>query len=361
MGHGQARCRKGVLVATAIVTGSCGLVGYETTKMLLEKGMHVIGIDNDMRGTLFGKEGSTQASRKSLMENYGQYEHEDFDIRHESAMMSIMHVASMEGDLELVVHTAGQPSHDWSAQAPLVDFEINASATLGLLEACRIHAPKAVFVYVSTNKVYGDWVNGLRLREEATRWEPYNPALRLAGVTESAPVDGSMHSPFGVSKLAGDLMTQEYGRYFGMYTACFRCGCITGGGHRGVKLHGFLAYLAKCVKEGLPYTVLGYHGKQVRDNLHAQDLASAFWEFYQDPKKAAVYNMGGGYDNSCSILEAIMDMTKITGHAFDCEVVEEARLGDHKWWISNTGKFESEYPNWRRAWDLESIHKALLA
>lgn len=344
-------------MTTALVTGSCGLVGSAVTSLLVEKGLHVIGVDNDMRGNIFGDSASTRPVRKQMIEKFGElYEHEDADIRDTHWMHSIFNTR----DLDLIIHTAGQPSHDWSAQAPMVDFDINARATLALLQSTRNWAHESVFVYLSTNKVYGDWVNTLTYQETPTRWEPTYGSLAEYGVTETAPVDGYMHSPFGVSKLSADLMVQEYGRYFDMPTVCFRCGCITGGEHRGVGLHGFLAYLARCLKNGMPYNVLGYGGKQVRDNIHADDLARAIWEFYQDPKVAAVYNMGGGYENSCSILEAIRDMQELSGRRLSYDISPTTRKGDHRWWISSTFKFQGDYPSWDIEIGLSDIYKELV-
>lgn len=344
----------------AIVTGSCGLVGSAVTEMLIGKGMRVVGIDSDTRGTIFGLDASIGGMRTKLLNLYGgrQYQHEDIDIRNEGAVYSIFH--TLGDEVSLVVHTAGQPSHDWSAQAPMVDFDINARATLILLECVRNWCPEAPFVFMSTNKVYGDWVNNMTYEETATRWQPKGGIRSILGVNETAPIDHSMHSPFGCSKAAADLYVQEYGRYFDIPTVCFRCGCITGDQHRAVRLHGFLAYLAKRIRLGLPYTIFGYKGKQVRDNIHASDLAEAIWRFYKEPRVSAVYNMGGGFMNSCSILEAIQAMTAMLNKSFAYEVVEEPRVGDHKWWISDTTKFQADYPGWEIQWDLMLLYSSLL-
>lgn len=341
-------------MAVAIVTGSCGLVGRSLVHMLIDEGLEVVGIDNDMRGRLFGVVASTAAVAEELRQ-LPMYCHYSEDIRDRDAMLRVF--KRYASSIALVVHTAGQPSHDWSGDHPVADFHLNAVATVDLLESCRTYSRHAAFVLLSTNKVYGDSVNGLPLVELDTRWEC--PDLPV-GVNEDLPIDHTMHSPFGVSKAAADLMVQEYGRYYDMDTCCFRCGCLTGAGHRGIELHGFLAYLGKCVREGRKYVVFGYGGKQVRDNLHADDVATAVWEFFCDPSKGAVYNLGGGRPNSCSVLEAIGAMQEISGMTLSYTYMDSNRKGDHKWWITDTSRFSADYPGWMPAWGLEDIYEVLL-
>lgn len=348
----------------ALVTGSGGLVGSTAVELLISKGMHVAGIDNDTRGAIFGAEASVANNYHWMVEHfYPHYDHFHVDLRDEKEVTAVF--AKYGKDIKLIIHAAGQPSHDWAANAPVVDFNLNAKATLLLLENARTFCPEAVFIFTSTNKVYGDWVNLLQYQELHTRYELDEEEYKWLGLSDRGCgsglyVDCTQHSLFGVSKAAADLYVQEYGRYFGMETACFRCGCITGGTHRAVKAHGFLAYLAKCIRMGDPYTIFGYKGKQVRDNIHAHDLVRAFWEFYCDPISGAIFNMGGGRENSCSILEAIRDMTVITGEPFSYDIVAEHRQGDHKWWISDTSSFQHQYPDWSITRNLDFIYRELL-
>lgn len=353
--------------STIIVTGAHGVVGYSVSRLFLDRGWDVVGIDNDHRAALFGRQGSTASIGNLLRSDFPrQYFQEDVDIRDEKAIRSIVH--SNKNHLRAVIHAAGQPSHDWSASHVLHDFDVNARATVVLLEAVRQYAKETPFVFMSTNKVYGDAINGITFSELPTRWEfpkefgyPGSP-VHWSGVDESLWIDCSLHSPFGCSKVAADLYVQEYGRYFEMPTVCFRCGCLTGGVHRGVKLHGFLAYLAKTIVEEGVYTVYGYKGKQVRDNLHAADVARAVAHFVDSPGVAQIYNMGGGRENSCSILEAaeLISSVRDISPCWEMQFVDEHRVGDHKWWISDTSKFEARYPNWHRQWDLKAIIKELV-
>ena len=337
----------------SIVTGSGGLIGSEAVRFLIGKEVQVIGIDNDMRSRFFGADASTQWNVRSLQESSGQYVHKSIDIRDVDAIDAVF--GEYGTDIGLVVHAAAQPSHDWAAQDPFTDFSINATGTHVLLEAMRRHAPKAVFVFLSTNKVYGDRPNSLPLAELETRWEidPSHPFA--AGIDERMPIDQSMHSLFGVSKTAADLLVQEYGRYFGMPTVCFRGGCLTGPSHSGASLHGFLSYMARCAVRGEPYVVIGHKGKQVRDNIHSEDLVNAIWHFYQAPRAGEVYNIGGGRFSNCSVLEAIDLCEQATGRKFDWSYQDEPRQGDHIWWISDTRKFEAHYPGWRRGYDVRRI------
>jgi len=339
---------------TAIITGSAGLVGAETVRLFSAKGFATVGIDNDMRRTFFGPESSTAWSRELLSQEIPTYQHEHLDIRDAKDIEQLF--CKFNSDIGIVIHAAGQPSHDWAAREPFVDFDINARGTLVLLECCRRYCPDAVFVYMSTNKVYGDTPNRLPLVELEPRWEvdPQHPFAEN-GIDETMTIDQSKHSLFGASKLAGDLLVQEYGRYFGVKTACFRAGCLTGPGHSGTELHGFLSYLVQSVMLGRPYQVFGYKGKQVRDNLHAADLASMFWHFYQTPRPGAVYNVGGGRKSNCSVREAISLCEELTGKRVQSNYNETNRNGDHIWWISDTSKFRLHYPQWCPRYDLRMI------
>jgi CDP-paratose 2-epimerase len=351
----------GVGIMVAFVTGSAGLVGSESVRFLAGKGMEVVGIDNDMRAFFFGADASTRWSKDGLLKEFGRYEHHDIDIRDESALEPLF--ARYGADIDLVVHTAAQPSHDWAARDPFTDFSVNANGTLNLLEFTRKNCPSAVFIFTSTNKVYGDRPNELPLVEMENRWEVAGDHL-WHGIDETMSIDRCLHSVFGASKVAADILVQEYGRYFGIKTACFRGGCLTGPAHSGAPLHGFLAYLMRCVVEGRQYNIHGYKGKQVRDNIHSADLVSAFWAFFQEPQAGAVYNMGGGRDASCSIIEAIELCQEIASRPLDWTYQDANRVGDHIWWISDTRKFERQYPRWRREIDLKAtlqeIHDGLL-
>lgn len=333
-------------MSIALITGSAGLIGAEACRLFAAEGLDVVGVDNDLRSYFFGPEASTRRSRERLVEELPTYRHHDLDVRDEEGLAALFE--RYGGEIAVVAHTAAQPSHDWAAKEPLTDFDVNARATLLLLEATRRHSPEAVFLFTSTNKVYGDAVNRLPRVELETRWE-LDPEHRWAaeGVDESMPLDGSLHSLFGASKVAADVLVQEYGRYFGMRTACFRGGCLTGPGHAGAELHGFLAYLVRCAVEGRTYRVLGYGGKQVRDNIHAHDLVAAFREFFHRPRSGEAYNIGGGRFANCSILEAIALCEELLGRPVRWEYEEENRRGDHVWWISDNGKFRSHYPEWR--------------
>jgi CDP-paratose 2-epimerase len=341
-------------MAIALVTGSGGLVGSEACLVLASKGLTIYSIDNDMRRQFFGPAASTEWRVQELKLKIADFQHFSMDMRDVGSIEEL--IKSVGRDLAVVVHAAAQPSHDWAAQDPHSDFAVNALGTLNLLEAVRRHAPHAAFVFLSTNKVYGDRPNTLPLVETATRWEieaahPYYSH----GIDEGMSVDQTLHSLFGASKLAADVLVQEYGRYFGINTVCFRCGCLSGSGHSGAENHGFLSYLMKCTELGLEYTVYGYGGKQVRDNLHASDLMSAIWEYIQGPRPAAVYNLGGGRRSNCSILEAIERCQEIAGKKLRWTYTEENRIGDHIWWISDTSLFSTHYPAWRICYDVDRI------
>lgn len=354
----------------AIVTGSSGLIGSQTVKFLIEKGYKVIGIDNDMRSYFFGNEASTEASKEKMLSDFkDNFISHDIDIRDYSALEKIFKSlkSNSENDLDLIVHTAAQPSHDWAAKEPLTDFTVNAVGTAYLLELTRIYFPKSTFIFTSTNKVYGDTpnisheqkypdhsYNGLHIIEKEKRYEGYHEGESiLASICEKMSIDHSKHSIFGASKVAADVLVQEYGRYFGMNTAVFRGGCLTGPNHAGAELHGFLSYLIKCIVNDRPYTIFGYKGKQVRDNIHSWDLVNMFWHYHQNPRPGEVYNAGGGRSNSTSILEAIDKTNDILIERGirhlpweNFTIDEKNREGDHIWYISDLSKFENHYPEW---------------
>lgn len=339
---------------TAIITGSAGLIGSESAKFFSKKGFRIIGIDNNMRKLFFGDEASTEWNRKKLESEISDYIHYNADIRDRKEIETIF--KKHNSGINLIIHTAAQPSHDWAAKDPFTDFTVNANGTLMLLEMARQYCPNAVFIFTSTNKVYGDTPNSLPLVELETRWEvekshPYYKD----GIDETMSVDQTKHSVFGASKLAADALVQEYGRYFNMKTVCFRGGCLTGPSHSPTKLHGFLAYLMKCAVTETPYTIYGYKGKQVRDNIHSYDLVNAFWHFYKKPNNGEVYNMGGGRHSNCSMIEAIKLCEELTGKKINYNYRENNRIGDHIWWISNINKFKSQYPGWKYEYDLRAI------
>jgi len=337
----------------AIVTGSGGLIGSESAERLVESGYDVIGIENDTRAVLFGSEASTSHVTDRLAANLDSFQSVDLDIRDTDGIERVF--ADIGGEIDLVIHTAAQPSHDWAASDPQADFAINANGTLNLLEATRNHCPEATFIFTSTNKVYGDTPNRLPLIDTGSRLELPEDHPWFGGIDTSMSIDSTMHSLFGASKAAADLLVQEYGRYFDMPTVCFRAGCLTGPNHAGAQLHGFLAYLMKCTVTGDPYTVFGYEGKQVRDNLHSADLVDAFLLFHKNPRPAFVCNIGGGRENGCSMIEAIEICEEIAGRELDWKLSDEARVGDHRWWISDLGEFGSDYGGWRPRRDLKAI------
>ncbi|HER27200.1 MAG TPA: NAD-dependent epimerase/dehydratase family protein [Rhodospirillales bacterium] len=341
-------------MSVVIVTGSAGLIGSQSVRLFSGKGMTVVGVDNDMRKYFFGDDGTTMTVRRQLQGSVKDYVHVDADIRDQRAMSEIF--VRYGKSISAVVHCAAQPSHDWAAHEPHTDFTINANGTLNLLELTRKYNSDATFLFMSTNKVYGDTPNRLPLVEHETRWE-LDPTHPFAdhGIDESMSIDNSKHSLFGVSKVAADLMVQEYGRYFGMKTGCFRGGCLTGGGHSGAELHGFLSYLMKCAVSGRQYTVFGYKGKQVRDNIHSHDMTNALWHFFKNPSIGAVFNMGGSRHSNCSILEAISMSEKLTGKPMNWKYVDQARAGDHIWWVSDVRRFRRNYPDWDYTFDIQAI------
>jgi CDP-paratose 2-epimerase len=340
-------------VPTAIVTGSGGLIGSASVRGLSEAGFDIVGIDNDARAMFFGSEASTRPVSEQLAASIDGFRWAEIDIRDRDAIDGIFR--DISAGLELIVHTAAQPSHDWAALDPETDFTINANGTLNLLEAARRHAPSATFVHLSTNKVYGDLPNQLPLIETETRLELPEEHSWFRGIDTTMSIDRSTHSLFGVSKAAADLLVQEYGRYFEMPTVCFRGGCLTGPSHAGAQLHGFLAYLMKCTVIGEPYTVFGYGGKQVRDNIHAADVVGAIRAIHAAPRSASVYNLGGGRESNCSMLEAISACERIAGRELNWTLSDQARIGDHRWWISDLGEFSRDYPEWTPQYDIEAI------
>ena len=339
-------------MSNILITGSGGLIGSEAALYYLQQGHAVYGIDNDMRSYFFGERGSTIKMTDKL-KDFDNYTHFNSDIRHYAGLELLFRDLD---HIDLVIHTAAQPSHDWAAKEPLVDFGVNALGTLHLLELTRLNYPEAVFIFTSTNKVYGDAPNRFSADELDTRYEmTMTDGSLFDGFSEKLTIDQSKHSVFGASKVAADIMVQEYGRYFDMKTACFRGGCLTGPCHSGVELHGFLSYLMKCIVHKKPYKVFGYKGKQVRDNIHSSDLVFAFDEFYQSPKCGEVYNIGGARYSNCSMLEAIKMGEEYSGNKLSYDYIDENRSGDHKWWISDTSKFESHYPSWFRRYNIQDI------
>lgn len=342
----------------ALVTGSAGLIGSEAVKFFAEKGFDIVGIDNNMRSYFFGDEASTDWNRQKLEELLKEkYIHYKADIRDNDAIAAIF----KKHKFDIIIHTAAQPSHDWAAREPMTDFSVNATGTLVMLENMRQFCPKAVFIFTSTNKVYGDTPNRLPLVELEKRWELPETHKFYKGIDETMSIDNTKHSIFGASKVAADIMVQEYGRYFGFKTAIFRGGCLTGPSHSGAELHGFLAYLIKCINSGKKYTIFGYKGKQVRDNIHSHDLVNAFWHFYQNPRSGEVYNMGGARNSNISMLEAIEKIEKLLGKKANYELSPENRIGDHMWYISDVTKFKKHYPDWGFTYDIDDILKEMCA
>jgi len=327
---------------TVLVTGSCGLIGSEVTRSFARLGFSITGIDNNHRAVFFGFEGDTSWVLWQLQSEIPDYRHVAIDIRDREAVLALMEKLKPD----LIIHTAAQPSHDRAAAIPFLDFEVNALGTLHLLEAARRFCPESPFIHMSTNKVYGDRPNALPLVELETRWDYADPAFEH-GIAEAFPIDQSKHSIFGASKVAADVMVQEYGRYFGMPTCCLRGGCLTGPNHSGVELHGFLSYVVKCNVEGREYKIFGYKGKQVRDNIHSEDVASFMYEFWKSPRVAEVYNLGGGKSNSCSVLEAFNMAEAVTGRKMNWRYVRANRIGDHICYYSDLRKMQAHYPNWK--------------
>jgi len=341
-------------MSIVIITGSAGLIGSESVHFFAGLGFNIVGIDNDMRSFFFGESASTRWNNNSLQAKYGKrYQHYDLDIRDQSGIEKIFqHYSS---DIKLIIHTAAQPSHDWAAKDPHTDFTVNANGTLVLLEATRRYCKDAVFIFTSTNKVYGDTPNDLPLQELETRWEIAPHHKYANGIDESMTIDHSKHSLFGASKVAADILVQEYGKYFGQKTASFRGGCLTGPSHSGTEMHGFLAYLMMCVITSTPYTIYGYKGKQVRDNIHSYDLVNAFYHFYLNPRCGEVYNIGGGRHSNCSMQEAIAICENLSGKKLQYTYTDTNRAGDHIWYISDVRKFKSHFPQWKHKYNIQDI------
>ncbi len=337
-----------------LVTGSSGLIGSEVVDYFSKLGWEVHGVDNNMRAEFFGPGGDTRWNQRRLLSAHQKFRHHELDIRDRAAVAALLQAQRPS----LIVHTAAQPSHDLAASRPFDDFDVNAVGTLNLLEATRRNAPEAVFVHMSTNKVYGDKPNSIALKELPTRWDYDDPAF-TGGIREDFPIDQSKHSLFGASKVAADIMVQEYGRYFGMKTCCLRGGCLTGPNHSGVELHGFLSFLVKCNVEGRTYKVYGYKGKQVRDNIHSLDVARFIHAFYQEPRVAEVYNIGGGRANSCSILEAFERIAQLSGKKMQFEYLDKNREGDHICYISDLTKMRAHFPSWGLSKSLDAIFEEI--
>jgi len=340
-----------------LITGSSGLVGSEAAIFFSKKNFEVIGIDNNFRQFFFGKSASTNQVKKKLSK-INNFNHFNVDIRNSKKLSNI--IKKYRNRIKLIIHCAAQPSHDWAYKNPMLDFEINARSTFNLLELTKSYCPKSIFIFISTNKVYGDNPNNLSFIEKKTRFELKKSNKYYFGIDESLKLDGCIHSFFGSSKLSADILVQEFGKNFGMKTVCFRGGCLTGPSHKGAELHGFLSYLVKTVLNNKVYKVFGYKGKQVRDNLHSSDLVNAFWEFYKKPKRGEVYNIGGSRISNCSILEAVKLIEKITKVKAKLKFFNNARIGDHIWWITDNSKFKRDYPNWKQNYDIKKILKEII-
>ncbi|WP_420392595.1 NAD-dependent epimerase/dehydratase family protein [Acuticoccus sp.] len=341
---------------TILVTGSAGLIGAEAVRHYDRLGERVVGVDNNMRATFFGPDGDTTWQREQLRRDCRRYDHRELDIRNRAGVDALF----AEVAPDAIIHCAAQPSHDLAAKVPFDDFDVNAVGTLNLLEACRRHTPEAAFVFMSTNKVYGDGPNLIVLDETDTRYDFADPAY-ADGIDETFPIDQTKHSLFGASKVAADVMVQEYGRYFGMSTVCFRGGCLTGTGHSGAQLHGYLAYLFKAAATGRHYTVFGYKGKQVRDQIHSRDVVSAFDAYIAAPRPGAVYNLGGGRANSVSILESIARIFDMTGTMLDHTLSSQNRIGDHIVYYTDLTRFQEDYPSWHLTMTIDAIFEEFAA
>ena len=342
----------------ALITGSCGLVGSESSAFFAQKGFKIIGIDNNIRKFFFGKDGDISWVKKKLKKEIKSYKHYNIDIRNFEALKKIF--LKYKKNIKVIIHAAAQPSHDWAKNKPFIDFDINAKGTLNLLELTKLNCPAAPFIFMSTNKVYGDNPNFLLLVEKKTRWEIRSIHKFKSGIDETMSIDNCTHSFFGTSKSYADLIVQEYGKNVGLKTACFRAGCITGPNHSGAKLHGFLSYLVKASLNNKKYTIIGYKGKQVRDNIHSQDLVRCFWEFYKKPSCGEVYNTGGGRLSNCSIIEALNIVEKIAKIKISKKILRQNRVGDHIWYISSMKRFKKKYPKWKQKYSTYRIIKELV-
>lgn len=345
-------------MSIVLITGSSGLVGSESVNFFSKKGFDVIGIDNNLRKFFFGNEASTIWLKNNLIKKNKKYQHFSIDIRNYGALEKIY--KKYKKNISLIIHCAAQPSHDYGKNHPIIDFNVNATGTLNLLELTKKYCDTAPFIFMSTNKVYGDNPNRLKLIEKKNRWELDAKHKYFKGIDEHFSIDDCTHSFFGVSKTYADLIVQEYGKNVGLKTVCFRGGCITGPNHSGAKLHGFLSFLVKQSLSEKKYTIIGYKGKQVRDNLHSSDLINCFWEFYKKPKKGVVYNIGGGRFSNCSIVEAIDKIQKLTKTKIKIQFLKENRVGDHIWYITNNNKFKKDYPNWKQKYNTNRIIRELI-
>ena len=342
----------------ALITGSCGLVGSEASLYFAKKGFKILGIDNNTRKFFFGKDGDISWIKKKLKKDLKDYNHFDIDIRNYHSLKKIFN--KYKKKIKVIIHAAAQPSHDWAKDKPFIDFDINAKGTLNLLELTKTYCSKAPFIFMSTNKVYGDNPNSLPLIEKKTRWEIKNTHKYKLGIDESMSIDNCTHSFFGASKAYADLIVQEYGKNVGLKTACFRAGCITGPNHSGAKLHGFLSYLVKTSIQKKEYTLIGYKGKQVRDNIHSQDLVSSFWEFYKKPRQGEVYNAGCGNYSNCSIIEALNYIEKKLNLKIKKNFKRQNRIGDHIWYVSSMKKFKKHFPKWKQNYNSNRILDELI-
>ena len=345
-------------MSAIIITGSAGLVGSESVDFFCKKGFDVIGIDNNLRSFFFGKEGSTEWVKKKLLKRFNNFYNYNTDIRNLNSLKKIF--KKYKKNISLVIHCAAQPSHDYGKNFPILDFNVNATGTLNLLEMTKLFCPDAPFIFMSTNKVYGDNPNKLSLIEKSKRWEIKKSHINYKGINENFSIDNCTHSFFGVSKTYADLIVQEYGKNLGLKTVSFRGGCITGPNHSGAKLHGFLSYLVKTGISKKKYSLIGYKGKQVRDNLHSHDLVNCFWEFFKKPKYGEVYNIGGGRYSNCSILEALELVENIKKINIKKEIIKKNRVGDHMWYISDTRKFRKDFPNWKQKYNTKRIIEELI-
>jgi CDP-paratose 2-epimerase len=345
-------------MSVVLITGSSGLVGSESVDFFCKKGFNVVGIDNNLRNFFFGKEASTIWVKKKLIKKYNNFQSNSVDIRSIEALEKIFN--KYKKNISLIIHCAAQPSHDYGKNFPILDFNVNAAGTLNLLELTKKFCPNAPFIFMSTNKVYGDNPNKLKVVEKEKRWELKKQDIYFKGIDENFSIDSCTHSFFGVSKTYADLIVQEYGKNIGLKTVSFRGGCITGPNHSGAKLHGFLSYLVKVGLAKKEYSLIGYKGKQVRDNLHSFDLVNCFWEFYKKPKYGEVYNIGGGRFSNCSILEALEMIENIKNISIKKKLIKENRVGDHIWYVSNTQKFKKDYPNWKQKFNTRKIIEELI-
>tara|TARA_B000000532_G_C18870153_1_gene408077 strand:- start:876 stop:1943 length:1068 start_codon:yes stop_codon:yes gene_type:complete len=341
-----------------LITGSDGLVGSESVLFFSKLGYSIIGIDNNSRKKFFGQEASILKRRNYLKKTVNNYYHFNVDI----TSNKIEEIFKSYGkEIDLIIHCAGQPSHDWAASNPKLDFNVNSYGTLNILENMRKYSYESTFIFTSTNKVYGDNPNKIEYIEKEFRYTPKNQKKYKYGINENFSLDNTVHSLFGVSKLSADMLVQEYGKYFDLRTVSFRGGCLTGSGHAGTKLHGFLSYLIKCIISNEEYTIFGYKGKQVRDNIHSSDLVNCFYEFYKNPKYGEVYNIGGGVESNCSMIEAIKIGEEISGKKLNYKISSENRIGDHIWYVSDLRKFKKHFPEWKITFSIEDIIEEIIS